>query len=236
MTSKNDNWINIIVNAVKTAQSVGIDSIIIEPDWIRGCNEAKTVVIFQNEDVPSLSVGSIGMSRIGTFMQRYNIISNQDNPTFKADVDSNKGYVRSIVMSSSDTKIEYRCANPETIQAPKKIFDTTKYRVLIPINSGAIMKQAQAAMNSEIVEIASDKTGTFFKILDINNDDFKHILPEDAVTIDDDDAPAKFAHKYALKNVLDIIDPAVDTMFEIGERGVITTSVNGLNVLILPKV
>lgn len=235
MIKKNDNWIDVIVNVVKTAQSVGIDNIIIEPECIRAIDDAKTVVLFQNKEVPQLSIGLIGMNRVGTFMQRYSIISEQENPTFKVEIDESKGYVRSIVMSSKDTKVEYRCANPDTIQAPKKINDNSMFRILIPRTSGIMMKQAQTAMNSEIVEITSNNNEAFYKIIDINNDDFKHTLPEKAVTIDEE-TPAEFSYKYPLKNILAVIDTKVDTMFEIGEKGIITTSVNGLNILILPQV
>jgi hypothetical protein len=231
-----DNWIDIVVNIVKTAQVVDIDNIIIEPDNIRAIDDAKTVVLFQNEDVPSLSVGSLGMNRIGTFMQRYNIIKSQNNPEFQAIRDEDKGYVRSIVMKSDNTKVEYRCANPDTIQAPRKINDVPKYRLRIPSSSGSLMKNAQAAMSSEIVEISSDEDGVFFRCLDINNDEFKHKISDMAIDIEDEDADVAFSHKYPLKNILATMDSHSDSMFEVGEKGIITTFINGLNILILPQV
>lgn len=230
------NWISIVKMIVETAQSVGIDNVIIEPDCIRAIDDAKTVVLFQNEDVPQISVGSIGMNRIGIFMQRYNTISNQPNPTFTSIIDEKNGYVRSIVMKSDNLEMVYRCANPDTIQAPRKINDTPFYRILIPSSSGSLLKQLPGAMNSEIVEITSKKKGVIFKLIDINNDHCIYDLPEKAVNIEDEDASALFSYKYPVKNILSVIDSNADTMFEIGEKGIITASVNRLNVLILPQV
>lgn len=243
MTKEENSWIDIIVRVLKTAEKVGIDNVIIEPNVIRAINDAKTVVLFQNENVPQLSVGSIGINRIGTFMQRYNIIVSRENPHFEADVNEEKGFVRSIdmssddIVSSDDIDITYRCANPDTIQAPKKINDVPVYQFIIPGRTSSIMKQAQAAMGSETVEITSDGDSVSYKIVDINNDNFNHIFPGKVVNIDDEEETStSFSYKYPVKNILSVIDSDIDTMFEIGEKGIITTVVNGLNVLILPQV
>jgi len=44
--------ISFIENVVKTGQSIGIDNIIIEPEMVRAIDDARTVVLYQNADVP----------------------------------------------------------------------------------------------------------------------------------------------------------------------------------------
>ena len=65
----NVELIQYIETLVKTARSVGIEDLIIEPDLIRGMDEDQTIVLFHSTDVPVLPFTSIGLSRISTFLK-----------------------------------------------------------------------------------------------------------------------------------------------------------------------
>lgn len=238
--ARKNNWIDIIINVVKAAQSVGIDNIIIEPESIRAIDDSKTVVLFQDKNVPTLSIGRLGMGRIHLFMNRYNIVMGGENPRFKAITDKHGqdvGYVTSIIMENDNTVVEYRCQNPDTIQAPKKINDTSKFRMSLPRKSAKLIKSAQGAMGSELITFTSDGNGVFYTILDINGDEFKHRFSDSAMNLNDSDSAAHFSHKYPVKVITAALAGNEEAyVFDIGEKGIITTEINRLNVLILPQV
>ena len=79
--------ISFIETVVRTGQSVNIDNVIIEPDMVRAIDDARTVVLYQNTNVPEMPFGSIGLNRIGVFLSRLEIAKSQDNFTLDVIVD-----------------------------------------------------------------------------------------------------------------------------------------------------
>lgn len=99
------------LNVVKTARLVGIDNIIIEPNLVRAMDDSNSVVLFQDEDVPDMPFGSIGLTRIDTFMARYDIAKTQEKFSIEAAVQEGEDFARSLVMKGKGIKIDYRCGN-----------------------------------------------------------------------------------------------------------------------------
>jgi len=227
--------IEYIQKVVKTAQMVDIDNIIIEPEAVRAIDDNKTVVLFQQEDVPNMAFGSIGLNRISVFMSRLDVAKTQENFTIEAENPNDEEYVRSLTMKGKGTKIDYRCANPTTIQAPKQVNDTLKYRV--PLNAEAVMmlSKGQAAMSAETVTIVSNSKGVAFEIVDINNDTFSYTFTEDVEALTDD-GDTNFAHRYPVKTLLPLFKQNFDQTFSIGQKGILSISANGLNLFVLPQV
>ena len=138
-------------------------------------------------------------------------------------------------MKAKGIKIDYRCANPVTIQAPKQVNDTLKYSV--PLNAEAVMmlQKGQSAMSAETVTIVSNNKGVAFEIVDINNDTFSYTFTNDVETLTDDDDP-NFAHRYPVKTLIPLFKQNFDQTFSIGQKGILSISVNGLNLFVLPQV
>ena len=224
-----------IQKVVKVAQMVDIDNIIIEPNAVRAIDDNKTVVLFQQDDVPDMSFGSIGLNRISVFMSRLDIAKTQEGFTIDAENPDSGEYVRSLTMKAKGIKIDYRCANPVTIQAPKQVNDTLKYSV--PLNAEAVMmlQKGQSAMSAETVTIVSNNKGVAFEIVDINNDTFSYTFTNDVETLTDDDDP-NFAHRYPIKTLIPMFKQNFDQTFSIGQKGILSISVNGLNLFVLPQV
>ena len=76
--------LTFIQNVVETAQLVGIDNVIIEPGKVRAINDLKSVVLFQEAGVPDMLFNSVGLNRIGVFLNRLDVARTQDN--FTVDV------------------------------------------------------------------------------------------------------------------------------------------------------
>ena len=75
------NTISYINDVVKTAQLIGCEDIMIEPNRVRGIDEARTVCILQTDNVPDMPFGSIGLNRLSVFQSRYDIARVQDKFT-----------------------------------------------------------------------------------------------------------------------------------------------------------
>jgi len=226
--------IKFIQGTVKTAQLVNIDSIIIEPDHVRAIDDDKTVVIYQNKDVPSLPFGSIGLSRLGDFYSRLDIARTQDDFHIDAVLSEDEAWARSLIMKGKGIKIDYRCAKPDTIQAPRTLHDTMKTRVKLNGNAVLLLQKGQAAMSAETVTIISND-GVSFEIIDVNNDIFKHTFADGAEPLTEDD-DVRFAFRYPIKTLLALFKKNPDGFFSVGERGILMITINGLDVYVLPKV
>lgn len=229
------NTIAYIQKVVKTAQLVGIDNVIIEPNLTRAIDDDKTVVLFQDENVPDMPFGSIGLNRISVFMSRLDIAKTQEGFTIESDSPEGSEFVRSLTMKAKGVKIDYRCANPTTIQAPRQVNDTLKYRIPLNAEGIVLLQKGQTAMSADTVTIVSNNSGVAFEIVDINSDIFSHTFTTKVETLTDD-TNINFAHRYPIKTLLPLFKQNVDGYFEVGQKGILSISVQGLTLFVLPQV
>lgn len=230
-----------VLNVVRTAKLVGIDNIIIEPDTVRAMDDARTVVIFQNEGVPDMEFNSIGINRIDVLMARYEIANSTQG--FSAEVDTkNEGedeFATSLILKGKGTKIDYRCADPSKISAPRTINDVIRYSVNLTAEAVTLLQKGVAAMTAENVSIISND-GVSFELVDVNNDIFKHTFADDAQLVPDEDgevvSTTKFAHRYPVKTLLALFRSNPEGTFSVGQKGILSFPVNGLTVYVLPQV
>lgn len=222
-----------ILNVVKTAKLVGIDNIIIEPKLVRAMDDANSVVLFQDNNVPDMPFGSIGLTRIDTLMARVEIARTQEKFSIKANVQDGEDFARSLTMESKGVKIEYRCGNPTKIKAPRQVNDTLKTKVQLTNEAVTLLQKGQAAMGAETVSIISNN-GVSFELIDVNNDVFKHTFADDAepLTADTD---TKFAHRYPAKTLLALFKNNPTGSFSVGSKGILSFPINGLTVFVLPQ-
>lgn len=226
--------IDFIEKVVKTGQSINIDNVIIEPGMVRAIDDARTVVLYQNKDVPDMPFGSIGLNRISVLLSRLEIAKTQDNFTIDVLIGDDEEYARSITMKGTGTKIDYRCANPTTIQAPRQINDNLVYRIQLNAEAVSLMQKGQVAMGSETITfIGNDDIS--FELTDVNSDVFKHTFAPDIEFLDEE-AAESFTHRYPVKTLLALFKQNPDGYFDIGEKGMLSITVNGLDIYVLPQV
>jgi hypothetical protein len=231
--------IEFIENVVKTGQSVNIENAIIDAETgsVRGIDEDRSVVLFQNENVPTFPVGSIGLSRVGIFLNRLGIVKGREGFAVNAvsvDMDGVE-FVKALQMSSNDTKIDYRCANPDTIKAPKQINDTIIYRVQYNTEAVDVLQKGQAAMGTDSVSVVGSDGGVAFELQDASEDIMSHTFAPESISLGES-SNGSFVHKYPVKTLLALFKQNPDGSFEIGEKGILRIAVNGLNIYVLPQV
>jgi len=227
--------VEYIENVVKTGQSVNIDNVIIEPGAVRAIDEDRTVVMYQNEDVPAMPFGSIGLNRVGILLSRLDLT--KDREGYRVDAGTtDDGWARSLTMESADTKVGYLCANPDTIQAPKSINDTIIYQIQLNAEAVNLLQKGFAAMGAETVGVVSDERGLSFELTEsVTSDVFVHTFSDHAILLEDD-AAASFTHKYPVKTLLALFKQNPDGVFEIGAKGILRINVNDLTIYVLPQV
>ena len=219
---------------MKTAKLVDIESVIIETDLVRAINDDNTVVLFQDENVISLPFGSIGMTRLDSFTSRYDIASSHDNFTVEATIRDKENFVSSIMMKSKGIKVDYRCGDPSKMRAPRQINDEMLFEVQLNSDAVTLLQKGFASMKSEEVTIISNDDGVSFEMADINNDVLKHTFATSATPLTNE-SNTKFAHRYPTKILIALFKQNTDGTFCIGKKGMLSYTINGLTLYVLPQ-
>lgn len=222
-----------IKNVVETARLVGIDNIVIEPGKVRAINDEKSVVLFQEEDVPDMDF-EVGLNRIGVFLSRLEVARTQDNFMIDVKTDDQGVFARSFAMSAKGFKVDYRCANPKTIAAPKKINDEMLYKIQLTPQAVYMLQKGQSAMSAEPVSLICNPDGVTFEFVDVNSDKFSYTFTDEVTAAKD--ASDSFTYKYPIKILLPLFKHNAESTFQIGRKGMLNIVVNNLNVYVLPQV
>lgn len=227
-----------IENVVATAHLIGIDNIIIEPDRVRAVDEDSTVILLQTTDVPQMPFGSVGLNRINIFSSRYAIAKTVDNFEMDATVDGPEGatYARALTMKAKGIKIDYRCANPATIRAPKGLNDAVKYKARMLPEAVLHMHKGASAMEADELTMIGTKDSISFEMADINGDKLTYKFGDSVDTVQPDDkADPKFTHRYPVKLLQTLFKGHSDSYFYVTSRGMMKLTVNNLDVYVLPR-
>lgn len=217
-----------IRNVVETGQMVGIDDIIIETGKVRAMNEEKSVVLFQDENVPDMPF-NVGLNRINVFLSRLEVARTQENFAVSVLTDDNDEFARSFTMTGKGFKVDYRCANPKTIRAPKAIADELVHEIQLTPQAVYMLQKGQSAMGSDMVSLICNEEGISFEFVDANDDKFTHRFTSEG-------SSETFTYKYPIKILLPLFKHDAESTFKIGRKGMLNIVVNNLNIFVLPQV
>lgn len=232
-----DEQLSYVQNIAEVAVLAGIENVIVEDETIRGISDSKSVAIVHNRNGEvKLPFEKIALSRLGLFLFRLTS-AKKNNPGFAvtADVDDDNEFVRILKMAGKNKAVEYRCANPNTISAPKNIRDTFSYQIVCTPAVLDDLKDASAAMDSDSVILQGNSKGTSILVKDINNDTYQADFAGKPTTLNGGTIP-DFSHRYSTKTLLTLLKPTPDINLVIGEKGVLNMVVRGLTIYVLPLV
>lgn len=225
--------INFIEKTTRTAKILGIDEIIVEPGRVRAIDEDHSIFILQ-QGLPTYSFNSIGINRTDTFLSRLEIAKSQDNLNVDVQFDDDNVFTREVTMKSKKIRVNYRCANPTTIKAPKSLKQQNfAYSFNLNKEDVEILQKGCAAMNAEDVTIIHNNKQISCEMVDINNDVFSQVVSNECYV--EDDAAEKFAFRYPVKRFMSLMKHRDSEKIEITEKGFLCVQIEGLNVYILPK-
>lgn len=243
-----------IQNVVKTAKTLKIDNVIIEPGKVRAMDSDQSVVIFVNENVPSLPFGSIGINRLTVFASRFDLARNTpnfqieigttmgDNPNVgydKFDVkDKNKPgikqpmWVKSLTFTGLNMSIDYRCANPSILTAPKVRDDVDLYRLRMTSQAFDLIQKGKVAMDSDYVTFKGNSKGVTIAVTDDNGDTMKYKMATPIVPLTDNPI-SDFEISYPIEKLIPLFK-SDETDFHISKKGFLVASLNDLDIYVSP--
>jgi hypothetical protein len=231
-------YLSYLENVVNTAQLLGIDSVILDQTRISGIDDSDSVLLLHTDNIPKFSFGSIGLNRIKLFISRYSIGKSVSNTEVQAVVETtnNVQYVRSLTISGKGTKIDYRCANPATIRAPKSFNDTIKFKAKMSPEAVLYMQKGAGAMEADEVQLIGTKNSLSFEMADINGDKLTFKFG-DAVELVNVATPSdiNFSHKYPIKILQTLFKPNSEADFYVTTKGMLKVTINELDVYVLPR-
>lgn len=226
---------------VQTALTAGIKKLVIESGKIRGIDEKQTVVILSTDNVPDFGGKQIGINRLDSLAARLSLVKNQGPVEINATEASNGLDISILDLSSGKVKAQFRCASVEAVKGvPKNVADTLVWEIVIDSKSLPIITQAIAAMGAESVTIASKDAKTVsVELVDANKDVFTTELPESPNWIGTGNPQSSFCQKYPAKTFVSLIKEALKVSdpvsIKLGEGGIVSLKINGLDFFILPQ-
>jgi hypothetical protein len=222
-----------IEEAVSIAISLGIEDMIIERDMIRSMDHNQSVILMQSRELPDFEFESLGLTRLNLFLSRLNMTKGRDN--FSATATVNGDVVTQIAMKSTGVKIDYRASNPAQLRAPKAVRDTMANIVAYDEHHLTTLSQAVRAMGQNkdsSVTLVRTAEGVFFELNDENNDSFQ--LEFDYCEQLTESAPAFFAHRYPLTNLINLLKRGDGKMKIGGEKGILNIPMGKFDSYLLP--
>lgn len=231
--------IKLIQNVVKTAKVLKLDSIAVEEEQIRALNANHTIMVCEKE-MPELEFTGLGIGRVHVLQQRLAMLEGEDNFVIEATLLPN-GVVRQLDISAGGTKVEYRCANPQSIKAPRNMKVPDMWTFTINDKTLNMLSKACSSVASEIVTLRSNSKGEMLMTItdESTNDKFTQRFDAEVQNVDDDDGQLEFEFRYQIDTFLQGLkgtgsDDDGNTVVKLTQVGGIKTVLNNTTVYIIP--
>jgi hypothetical protein len=231
--------IKLIQNAVKTARVLKLDSIAVEEEQIRALNANHTIMVCE-KDVPELEFTGLGIGRVQVLQSRLAMLEGEDDFVIEATLLPN-GVVRQLDISAGGTKVEYRCANPSSIKAPRNMKVPDMWSFTINEKTLNMLSKACSSVSSESVTIRSNSKGEMLMTItdESTNDKFTQRFDADVQNVDDEDGTLEFEFRYQIETFLMGLkgtgsDKDGNIVVNLTQVGGIKTVLNNTTVYIIP--
>lgn len=231
-----------IERIIDAAGAVGITTIVMDPTRVAGVSDDSNIIMLQTTDVPQFEFGSIGVNRASAFKARLNLVKD-NHPTFSVvphtiTVEGEAyPFVRSITMASKTTKVEFRCANPLTIRAPKRMVNPIHYYIPITPEWLDRIVAAQNAMNSDLITLKFDGETFSAELSDSNGDVYSEQDPNLSSTIVQEDvATGSFKIDYKIKDFINMCRKLTPDVVMITQDTLLVIEKDSINFYLRPVV
>lgn len=214
-------------DAVNAAKLVGAEGLKFNDEGIFASDDAISFMMIQPHSL-DIDFDMLAMADIPGFANRVALF--KDGVDVNEMVDKGTGAVRSLSFKAGRTKVEYKCCIPKLVQVPRSVKDTFVAEVQMDEESTTIIQQALNVMRGEEVYFMCGEGEVTVEISAINNDIFKHILPNQIESKQDN---TRFIYKYPAKKLLPLLRKNPTGVLKFGERGTVNIEVDGFNFYIL---
>lgn len=228
--------IQLIRNVVQSCNIIGVESVVIDKDSIRGINEDRTALILDKTE-RTTQFDAIGLSRIKSLTAR--IMNAGTNNDLVIDALCDENTVKDLTLKGKNVTVQYKCAgNHSTIKAPKDVKDAPY--VILTLAEEVIPELASAVsvMRGDNLLVSYSNEKLQFIVHDDTGDAYTVDLPSATVELLDPEADSDFIFKYPADLVLSVLKQAADKTFSVVlcKKGTMISVVNDLNIYVLPRV
>jgi len=223
----------LIFDAAMTANSVGIESFIIDEEGIRGMDEDQNVVILQTSFSIKVPFDAFAVGDVKQFVQRYSAHRNNEPVSVTMTIDHElTGKV--VTFKSKGLSIDFRCLAPKRVKAPKKLKDQLHCSFELTEEALEMLKKGSMIMKSEEVLFVKNEDEDFVRLIitDINKSTFEFEIDG---KLEPETDPCMFANLYPIKHLLGAIKGADDSFIDIGLGKSLSVRKNGINIIIPPR-
>jgi hypothetical protein len=227
---------------ISTAKVMGIESLIIDAESIRGQSDEGTFIISDNT-IDQFKQTPIGISRVSVLFSRLNLLGEGKKlPKLELEFkerDNGDKIILRIKIKNVKSSVDFKCADPLMIKAKKVFKDNLIYEFDLNEDTIELMIKSNSAMQTDKIKLILDDGKVFFNINDIEGDSLKHLVTETVVLSD----PDKTSFLVNLKNKITLplfklaLKENDKINIKISEiRNVLNFRLNGLNVYAMPEV
>lgn len=238
-----ESSIKSLQQLISVAQVAEIDNVIIEDAKIRGISDNKSVVLFAENNIPDFGFPRVGLNRLGTLLSRLALAKDSDSVVIESKQGKSDQDVGMLNLSWSGAKVQYRCADPASIRAPKNVRDVDTWAVTVPTEQIGVILNAMKSLKATKINI-NTRTGSevYFELVEaVSNDAFTLQVADGAEYLHDTEPKSKiWVNMYPASQLISILKLASDgkdsVRFIIGENGTLTVNINDTYKLIVVSI
>lgn len=224
---------------LQLCSSVGIDSILIDEESVRGVNEEKSCVIISKDNIPTLNGNKIGLSRIGVLLARINLLKSDSNAYIEA-TKNEKSEITQLDIIATGAKVQFRCTSTVLIKAPKSVNDSPHWLITVPENQIDLLVNGVRTMGAKKILLTKNGSKCNIECADVSQDTFSISLNTDVkwVCEDPNTEETNFVYYYPTDVLLPVIKQlsGKDIELTIGENGTLTTKINSHPITIISQI
>lgn len=242
MTNKlSKTSVKLLKDAINTASILGMEKLVIDQHSIRGESlENSTLMLLKFPEDMELEFGAMAITRVQELVSRMRILGSDGDiiPEFKTR-DSGDQFVFRLKFKRGRTSVEFKCADPAYVKAPKAFNDPDSYRFSVVPEDVEILLSAKAVMQTErITFIGKDDGSVSVTASASEGDKMVHEIDSEFERLND--ANDSFTYSYKTKILFPVLKGLLSSSGEeetitISRRGIIKVYINDIPAFIFPE-
>ena len=226
------NAIEQLRNVINLASLCQLDRLIISGGKIRGHTEDNVCIVLSQNNVPEFDL-PIGFTRIKELKTRMLALAELSIKT----VESSRGEIQSLELSSGKNRVQYRCVSPKMIESkiPSNVPDSLTPANVITLTREdvGLLSDAYRIMGGKLITLEISDT-VVFRIKDATNDVWATELSNEIAS------PADMTVNYPAAVLLPLIKESLNeretVALNIGHQHTLNIVLRGHKVIVMPQI
>lgn len=228
-----------LTRTCKVANLLGINEIVMQDcdkgKIVRGMTDVGTPVVILHEFDLDMEFKDVAIRDAKSFLAKLELAEDRDtNYRVFINIDQDKLSVASFEFKGSKFNMKFAAGSERAVRSPKSLKDMVIARFQMETDAINTLNRATKAMVGDFVTFVCDGEEVSFEIKTASKDIFTYTFT-DRVSAVDGDEPS-FACSYPVKALISIVKNSDDNWFNIGERGILNTQIQQINVHLIPRV